>query len=502
MIFPCSSVAISKQVPFGSGYFPYPWPAFPVFDKDSPGAALPDSGTRARRGVYLRLNYTLLRESVPDPFRAPPKAQHARKRSGKRTVAGVDSGEWPPGGPPKGTGAAYAHLLSQVTGQRGDGQQQAAVALFLYRENNTGIHMTNKTPLYDEHVADGGKIVDFAGWEMPINYGSQIEEHNNVRTDAGMFDVSHMTVVDLTGERTREYLRHLLANNVDRLKESGKALYSCMLNEKGGVIDDLIVYYLREDFFRMVVNAGTRAKDLAWLEQHSVDYSVTVTERPELAMIAIQGPNARAKTLPLLSDRVRETAAALQPFYGVFDGEWFIARTGYTGEDGFEIVLPAEAAADFWSHLRVAGARPTGLGARDTLRLEAGMNLYGSDMDESVSPLESALAWTVAWEPADRDFIGRKALEQQRAAGAQQKLVGLVLEDKGILRNHQKVKTGTGEGEITSGSFSPTLQRAIAFARVPKETGDHCQVDIRGKLLSARVVKPPFVRNGKAQIQL
>ncbi|MEZ5541999.1 MAG: glycine cleavage system aminomethyltransferase GcvT [Pseudomonadota bacterium] len=362
--------------------------------------------------------------------------------------------------------------------------------------------MPNRTPLYDEHIVDGGKIVDFAGWQMPINYGSQIEEHNNVRADAGMFDVSHMTVVDLTGPRTREFLRYLLANNVDRLQDSGKAMYSCMLNEQGGVIDDLIVYFIRDDFFRMVVNAGTRAKDLAWLEQQSVDFSVTVTERPELAMIAIQGPNARSKTLPLLHETVRAAAAALQPFFGVFDGDWFIARTGYTGEDGFEIVLPAEEAAGFWSRLRAAGVRPTGLGARDTLRLEAGMNLYGSDMDESVSPLESALAWTVAWEPAERDFIGRQALEAQRAAGVQQKLVGLLLEDKGVLRNHQKVITGQGDGEITSGSFSPTLQRAIAFARVPRDTGATCQVEVRGKMLQARIVKPPFVRNGKAQIAL
>ncbi len=362
--------------------------------------------------------------------------------------------------------------------------------------------MANKTPLYDEHVADGGKMVDFAGWQMPINYGSQIEEHNNVRQDAGMFDVSHMTVVDLTGARTREFLRYLLANNVDRLKESGKALYSCMLNEDGGVIDDLIVYFIRDDFFRMVVNAGTHDKDLAWLQKQSAAFDVTVTERPELAMIAVQGPNARTKALPLLSDSVRGPAAELKPFYGVFDGEWFIARTGYTGEDGFEIVLPAAEAADFWRRLRDAGVRPTGLGARDTLRLEAGMNLYGSDMDETVSPLESALGWTVAWEPAERDFIGRKALERQREAGTRQKLVGLLLEDKGVLRNHQKVVAGNGEGEITSGSFSPTLQRAIAFARVPKDTGDSCQVDVRGKLLKARVVKPPFVRNGVAQIEL
>ena len=363
--------------------------------------------------------------------------------------------------------------------------------------------MTNRTPLYDEHVADGGKLVDFAGWEMPINYGSQIDEHNNVRNDAGMFDVSHMTVVDLTGERTREFLRYLLANNVDRLKDSGKALYSCMLNEDGGVIDDLIVYFLSDDFFRMVVNAGTREKDIAWLEKQAPAFGVTVTERPELAMIAVQGPNARDKTLPLLSDAVRPAAAELKPFFGVFDGDWFIARTGYTGEDGFEIVLPADAAAAFWQQLREAGVRPTGLGARDTLRLEAGMNLYGSDMDESISPLEAALGWTVAWEPAERDFIGRASLEKQREAGTTQKLVGLLLVDKGVLRNHQKVVTGgEADGEITSGSFSPTLQRASAFARVPTSTGDTCQVDVRGKLLNARVVKPPFVRNGEAQIEL
>ncbi len=363
--------------------------------------------------------------------------------------------------------------------------------------------MTNRTPLFDEHVAAGGKMVDFAGWEMPINYGSQIEEHNQVRTDAGMFDVSHMVVVDLKGERTRDFLRYLLANNVDRLKDNGKALYSCMLNEAGGVIDDLIVYYIEDDFFRMVVNAGTRDKDLAWLEKQAAAFSVGVHERAELAMIAVQGPGARDKTLPLLADSVRETASELKPFFGVFDGDWFIARTGYTGEEGFEIILPAGEAAGFWQRLREAGVKPVGLGARDTLRLEAGMNLYGSDMDETVSPLEAALGWTVAWEPADRDFIGRAALEKQRDAGTKYKLVGLLLEGKGVLRNHQKVITGPGaEGEITSGSFSPTLQRAIAFARVPKEIGETCSVEIRGKLLTARVVKPPFVRNGKIQVEL
>ncbi|MCK5307858.1 MAG: glycine cleavage system aminomethyltransferase GcvT, partial [Zetaproteobacteria bacterium] len=212
--------------------------------------------------------------------------------------------------------------------------------------------MSNRTPLYDEHVADGGKLVDFAGWEMPINYGSQIEEHNQVRKDAGMFDVSHMTVVDLEGDRTREFLRHLLANNIDRLKDSGKALYSCMLNEAGGVIDDLIVYFLRDDFFRMVVNAGTREKDIAWLEKQATAFSVSISERPELAMIAVQGPSARDKTLPLLADSVRSAASELKPFFGVFGGDWFIARTCYTGEDGFEIILPAAEAAGFWQRLR------------------------------------------------------------------------------------------------------------------------------------------------------
>ena len=363
--------------------------------------------------------------------------------------------------------------------------------------------MGNKTPLYEEHVAAGGKLVDFAGWDMPINYGSQIEEHHSVRNDAGMFDVSHMTVVDLAGDRVRDYLRYLLANDVNRLKDSGKALYSCMLNESGGVIDDLIVYYLQEDHFRMVVNAGTRDKDLAWLEKQAKAFSVTVKERPELAMVAIQGPRARSRVLEVLGAEARSVAEPLKPFFGAFAGEWFIARTGYTGEDGFEIILPNEEAAAFWQQLQVAGVRPTGLGARDTLRLEAGMNLYGSDMDESITPLESALSWTVAWEPQDRDFIGRSALEKQREEGVRHKLVGLLLEGKGVLRNHMKVVVDPdGEGEITSGSFSPTLQRAIAFARVPKETGETCQVEIRGKLLTARIVKPPFVRKGEAQIEL
>ena len=360
--------------------------------------------------------------------------------------------------------------------------------------------MGQRTPLYDVHVNLKAKMVDFGGWDMPINYGSQLDEHHQVRKDAGMFDVSHMVVVDLKGDKVKAFLRYLLANNIDRLKEAGKALYSCMLNEQGGVIDDLITYYMNDSWFRMVVNAATREKDLAWINKQAKDFNVSVNVRDDLAMIAVQGPTARDRVHKVLGD----SAKALDGI-GVFFmrelGDMAVARTGYTGEDGYEIMLPVAQAAGFWDKLMQAGVRPCGLGARDTLRLEAGMNLYGTDMDEQTSPLESGLGWTIAWEPAGRDFIGRKVLEKQREQGTSKKLVGLLLEGKGVLRNHQKVIIdGLEEGEITSGSFSPTLGKAIAFARVPKNTGEMCKVDMRGKLMEARVVKPPFVRQGKACI--
>ncbi len=358
--------------------------------------------------------------------------------------------------------------------------------------------MGKRTPLYDMHVAQKAKIVDFGGWDMPINYGSQIEEHHQVRNDAGMFDVSHMTVVDLKGEGTRDFLRYLLANDVARLKDKGKALYSCMLNEQGGVIDDLIVYFLQDDFYRMVVNAATTEKDLAWIEKQAANFKLTVTVRDDLAMIAVQGPNARAKAHQALGDLAAQVEDLGVFFMREVDG-MAVARTGYTGEDGYEIMLPAKQASTFWSQLLEAGVKPCGLGARDTLRLEAGMNLYGADMDETVTPLESALNWTVAWEPAERDFIGRQALESQRQQGIKHKLVGLVLQDKGVLRNHQKVVVdGLEAGEITSGSYAPTLEKSIAFARVTANIGTQCKVEVRNKLLNAVVVKPPFARNGKA----
>ncbi|MBW3551075.1 MAG: glycine cleavage system aminomethyltransferase GcvT [Proteobacteria bacterium] len=384
------------------------------------------------------------------------------------------------------------------------------------------------SPLHDRHVALGARLGDFGGWDMPIHYGSQIDEHRRVRTDAGMFDVSHMTVVDLHGARTREFLRHLLANSVDKLKKPGKALYTCMLNPQGGVIDDLIVYLMPSasipsesapsasmppqsgagDFFRLVVNAGTREKDLAWIGQQARAFEVQVTERSDFGMIAVQGPNAREKVLGLLREDDRACIGKLGKFVAgdarTTDGiVVFIARTGYTGEDGFEIVVPQDGTVPLWDALLAAGVAPAGLGARDTLRLEAGMNLYGQDMDDSVSPYEAALAWTVSLDDG-RAFIGREVLERQKAAGAPRQMIGLVMDDKGVLRHGQKVLTAHGEGEILSGTFSPTLGKAIALARVPAgeialgTTGD-VRVEIRGRQVPVRVVKFPFVRDGQPQ---
>lgn len=363
-----------------------------------------------------------------------------------------------------------------------------------------------KTPLHASHVAAGARIVDFGGWEMPLHYGSQVEEHHAVRQHAGVFDVSHMTIVDVQGAGAFDFLRRLLANDVAKLEAPGKALYTCMLNEAGGVIDDLIVYFLEPGLYRLVVNAATRAKDLAWIGEQAEAFAVTVNEREDLALIAVQGPAARELTAGVLAggeEAVHEAALALKPFSAADIGGRFVARTGYTGEDGFEIALPAADAPAFWQQLLDAGAAPCGLGARDTLRLEAGMNLYGSDMDEATSPLESGLGWTIAWDPPDRDFIGRTAAEQLRADASRQQFTGLVLEDRGVLRNHQRVVVeGRPDGEITSGGFAPTLGRSIALARLPAGDHAHARVDVRGKLLAARVVKPPFVRNGKVQIEV
>ncbi len=353
------------------------------------------------------------------------------------------------------------------------------------------------TPLNAAHRAMGAKMVDFGGWDMPVNYGSQIDEHHQVRNDCGMFDVCHMRVVDIKGDGVRAFLRYLLANNADKIALPGKALYSAMLRPDGGVIDDLIIYFMTEQWFRVVVNAGTADKDIAWMKQQADTHApaLTITSRDDLAMVAIQGPNARAKVWQVLP-HTRAATEGLQNFQAAECGECFVARTGYTGEDGFEVMLPKEKAEAFWHALNKAGVQPIGLGARDTLRLEAGMNLYGQDMDESVGPLESGLAWTVDLK-SERDFIGKAALLENPPT---RKLVGLLLLDRGVLRGHQQVHTAYGAGEITSGSFSPTLEKSIALARVPNgvQIGDTVQVAIRDKMLAAQVVKYPFARNGKA----
>ncbi|MEJ2529074.1 MAG: glycine cleavage system aminomethyltransferase GcvT [Gammaproteobacteria bacterium] len=345
-----------------------------------------------------------------------------------------------------------------------------------------------KTALFDTHNAMGARMVPFGGWDMPLHYGSQLKEHHAVRQHAGMFDVSHMLALDISGAGSEGFLRMLLANDVARLKQQGKALYSCMLNPDGGVIDDLIVYFMAPGRYRMVVNAGTADKDLAWMEQQAQGHEVMLQARRDLVM-------------PLLPQRLQGPASELKSFFAAEDGDWLVARTGYTGEDGFELSMPAAESAACWKALAAAGVAPCGLGARDTLRLEAGMNLYGHDMDESTSPLEAGLAWTIAWEPQEREFIGRQVLEAQRDKGDNLQFVGLVLEGRGVLRDHLKLFSGDTElGEITSGGFGPTLNKSIALARIRTGYGDSCEVDLRGKRLAVRVVNLPFVRHGEVKV--
>ena len=359
--------------------------------------------------------------------------------------------------------------------------------------------MLKQTALHAEHQKLGARLVDFAGWDMPIQYTGALDEHHAVRTGAGMFDVAHMSAVDLHGPRTREFLQHLLANDVAKLKVGGKALYTCMLKPDGGVIDDLIVYFMADEHFRLVVNAGTTDKDLAWLREHAPAFGVSVSHRSDLGILAVQGPEARAKVDALLPASLAEKTKTLTPFMAAWEGELFVGRTGYTGEDGYELVVPHAQLLAFWGQLLAAGVKPCGLGARDTLRLEAGMNLYGQDMDESLSPLESGLAWTLAFTEG-RNFIGRAALEAQKAAGHRQ-FVGLLLEGRGVLRSHMPVRFANGVvGETTSGGFAPSMKQSIAFARVGSGFEGACEVEIRGAWVAAKVVKPPFVRNGKTLV--
>lgn len=348
-----------------------------------------------------------------------------------------------------------------------------------------------RTALYPLHREINAKMADFAGWEMPISYGSELNEHRAVRRDAGVFDVSHMLAIDVSGGESRASLRRILANDVGKLIKPGKALYSCLLNAGGGIVDDLIACWLGGDRFRLVVNAGTAEKDLQWLRAHA-PRELRIEPRRDLAIIAVQGPKAREKFSVAAP---HADISGLETFSARSTGEWLISRTGYTGEDGLEIILPHDDAPPLWRSLVGAGVCPAGLAARDILRLEAGMLLYGQDMDEMTTPIECGLAWTVDLK---RDFIGSEALRDRKPACF---LTGLVLEDKGVLRHGQKVASDKGEGIITSGGYSPVLSRSIALARLPLGSSGDVKVAVRDKMLAARIVSPPFARNGKPLIE-
>jgi len=352
--------------------------------------------------------------------------------------------------------------------------------------------MSKHTMLHEQHVRLGGKMVDFAGWDMPLHYGSQIQEHHVVRNHAGVFDVSHMTVIDVSGQQATQWLQHIIANDVGVLKPD-QAQYGLLLNTNAGIIDDLIVYKRTSDY-RLIVNAGTREKVLAWFEQQRGTFEVSWKLRSSMAIIAVQGPQA----ISLVKEATGFDGAAMSPFSFLESSNGCMyARTGYTGESGLEMVLPDHDVLELWQNLLRVGVKPVGLAARDTLRLEAGMSLSGQDMDETTHPLESALGWTIAWQPESRTFIGREALNAIRNSGSALKLCGVVLQGRGVLRHGQKIVSDAGEGIITSGIYSPTLEYSIGLARVPKTIESDCHVEIRGKQLAVKIVKPPFVRNGK-----
>ncbi|MBF0590404.1 MAG: glycine cleavage system aminomethyltransferase GcvT [Magnetococcales bacterium] len=356
----------------------------------------------------------------------------------------------------------------------------------------------NRTSLFERHQQLKARIAPFGGWEMPIDYGSQIKEHKAVRERCGLFDVSHMGVVDLHGPEVELFLRYLLSNDVARIPEDGRAQYTLMLNEQGGVVDDLIVYRMATGWFRLVVNAGGRDRDMAWIRRWMVRFKVTAEMRDDLGLLALQGPESDDRLMEITNPALGEQAVALKPFHALMVGDVLIARTGYTGERGFEISAPREQIERIWDGAMEAGVQPVGLGARDTLRLEAGYNLYGSDMDQETSPLATGLGWVVCWDPEDRLFIGRTALEAERLSGSAWKRLGVVLEGRGVLRDGQELLSGEGDrliGLVTSGSFSPMLGKGIGLARLRADVkvGDLCQVNQRGRKLTAKLVKPPFI---------
>ena len=369
-----------------------------------------------------------------------------------------------------------------------------------------------RTPLYECHRELGARMVSFAGWEMPVQYTGVIEEHRAVRGAAGLFDVSHMGEVRVRGAGAESFLQRLTPNDVAQLAP-GRAHYSGLLTDRGTYVDDLLIYRLAADDFLVVVNASNAARDLAWIREHGPDPEGAEGAAPadleiadegdRFALLALQGPRALAILEPLASPGV----AGLR-YYGFLRGEVagvpaILSRTGYTGEDGFELYLEPEGAPEVWRRLLAAGAPyglvPAGLGARDTLRLEAAMALYGHEIDERTTPLEAGLSWVV--KLGKGDFLGRAPLLEQSEQGVRRTLVGFSVEGRGIARQgHGVLSGGEAVGEVTSGTWSPTLEKAIGMAYVPPALaapGTPLELDVRGRKLPAAVVELPFYRRQK-----
>ncbi len=347
-------------------------------------------------------------------------------------------------------------------------------------------------------------MVEFAGWELPLHYGSQVTEHHAVRGAAGVFDVSHLALTAVSGRAAKVFLRRLLANDIDRLGGRVAGLYTCLLDDSGCVLDDLIAYRLADDRYRVVSNAATVDSVREQLRRVARAFPVRIAPEDGRVTLAVQGPEAMERGAAVagsvISRDFAAALAALKPFNAMDEAGILAARTGYTGEDGFEIYLDQASGAAFWRALLEAGVVPCGLGARDTLRLEAGLCLYGQDMDASLTPLHCGLKWTVAMDPPERNFIGRRALEGLIGNSDMPVFKGLVMQKRGMLRAGQRVRTSVGPGVVTSGGYSPTMGISIGLARMPRGAPTECEVEIRGAGVPCAVVKPPFVRRGRVLV--
>lgn len=355
-----------------------------------------------------------------------------------------------------------------------------------------------RTPLYRAHLAAGGRLVPFGGWEMPVQYSGINAEHRAVRSRVGVFDISHMGQIEVGGADGLAFLQYLFPGNIAQL-EMGKVMYSVMCNERGGVIDDLAVYRLDEKKYLLVVNASRISADLEWVEERSTAFTAVEIGDVSLqkGMLAVQGPQAEELLADLLGNRVRAVAYYCS-FQDEIDGmKIMVSRTGYTGEDGFEVICPAEQVGKMWHRIIEAGATPCGLGARDTLRTEMGYSLYGRELNEESNPLEAGLGWVLKLDK-EEDFVGKQALLALQKEGKYRRRVGFKMSEKGIPRPQYSVCNEAGEqiGVVTSGTQSPTLEMGIGLARVEREArkrGTNLLIDMRGKLRRAEVVRLPFV---------